>query len=97
MSDSSATDVTQDIEKLRRAVILITRFISDNILDPHSGFEGQFLGAGRNAESVEELLVLLRRLMESLVIIGFSAQQLQQLDRHLQTEGIPPLSFLKTL
>ncbi len=97
MSDTTATDVTQDIDKLRRAVILIARFISDNILDPHSGFEGQFIGAARIAQSSEELLVLLRRLMESLAIIGFSAQQLQQLDGHFETEGIPPLSFLKAL
>ena len=97
MPDNPDTDLANDIEKLRRTVILITRFISDNILDPHSGFEGQFLGAGRNADSYQELLILLRRLTESLDLIGFPVQQMQQLDRQLKLEGIPPLSTLKTL
>jgi hypothetical protein len=97
MPDISATALTENIKQLRFLILVITQFISGNILDPHAGFENQFLGACRNSESSDDLLLLLRMLIESLRIIQFSSKQLQELDRELMTNGLPPLSFLRNL
>ena len=97
MPHATLNNLQTDTEKLRTAVALIAEFVSDNILDPHSGLQSAFTGAGQYADSNAELIDLLSRLLETLEIIGFSVSRLEQLDSRLQDQGIPPLSVLSLL
>ena len=97
MPHATLNNLQTGTEKLRTAVALIAEFVSDNILDPHSGLQSAFTGAGQYADSNAELIGLLSRLLETLEIIGFSVSRLEQLDSRLQDQGIPPLSVLSLL
>jgi hypothetical protein len=97
MSHATLNDLQTDSEKLRAAVALVAEFVSDTILDPHSGLQSAYTGAGQYTDSNAELIDLLAQLLETLDIIGFSASRLEQLDRRLQDQGIPPLSTLSVL
>lgn len=97
MPHATLNNLQTDTEKLRTAVALIAKFVSDNILDPHSGLQSAFAGAGQYADSNAELIGLLLRLLETLEIIDFSATRLEQLDSRLQDQGIPPIGVLSLL
>jgi len=91
-ADTQASELTDD--QLRQAVILISEFISDTILDPHCGFEGLFAGGARVAGSREELLGLLQRVLESLIDMEFSDPVMSRLNSELLAAGLPAVSGL---
>ena len=97
MPDVAQPPFAQNISQLRIAVALITEFVSNNILDPHWGFQNTYTGAVQYAETPDQLLHLIARLIETLDIIGFSAQRLQQLDTELAEHDIPSLARLRHL
>jgi len=91
--DSAAPDT----DELRRAAILISEFISDTILDPHTGFLEQFAGAARLATSRDELRELLGRLFETLEMLELPAEQMATLESSLAATGLPSLQNLQTI
>jgi len=93
---SSSHNTELNDGQLRNAVTLIAVFVSDSILDPHCGFEGQFAGAARIAVSREELVELLRRTLDALDSMGFSPELWSRLEQQLETAGLPDTASLRT-
>jgi len=91
----SAASITE--RQLRDAIITISVFVSDTILDPHSGFENLFAGNAGVAESRAELLELLSRLLLSLDEMQFDAATMERLAQRLQDANCPDLKDLRAL
>jgi len=84
-------------ESLRAAVILLTHFVSDQFLDPHAGFVGQFAGAARAAENYPELQEILSRLLGTFDAMEFNESQIVGLNQQLAAEDLPGLVALRGL
>jgi hypothetical protein len=94
MQDVAQQAFAENIPQLRLAVALISEFVSENILDPHWGFQNTFAGAVHYAETPEDFQQLISRLIETLDIMGFSEARLRELDAKLAEHDIPPIASL---
>jgi hypothetical protein len=90
--DNSANSA---VAVLRRYCICIIEFLSSQAIDPHLYFQQKMTGEAVQANSIDDQLDLLRRLISWSDTMFPLPTQSDRLNSMLADQGLPPLSMIR--
>ena len=65
-------------------------------MDPHLYFEQKITRSVMEADSIDELLGMMRNLFDWVDQMGIQSSQMARLDTMLSTEGLPDCAMMRT-
>jgi len=78
-----------DLIAQQEASIFVIRFLSERLMDPHLYFQVKYIGLVQSGESVAEVQLIMRDLMNWVHSGGLDAADIQALDQALAQAGLP--------
>jgi len=87
--------VEDEVSRLQRFCICIVEFLSGQAIDPHLYFQQKMTGEIAQAGSIDELIELMRHLIDWVDTMAFRPDQGDRLDAKLLKQGFPPLSIIR--